>query len=322
MDEQLKRRLVGAAIIVLLAIVVIPLFFEDKSREAPTALPEPVVEHALTLPKNDAEPGYAPDGNANSGTGVQAIPSAAPKKRKYEVVPLDDAPPKPVKVEPAPAATVQAAPAAPSEMPMEDEDPGMEPPAFKPTPADGQGKATKPASKLPAARVTATATGTPKPASTKPKPKPKPSGTVVSRDPPGPPPARTAAPASVKPAKATAAARAVEPAARKPAAIAAKETAKPVNAAPAQASAPKAAAGSGKSWTVQAGTFADESNARALTEKLQKRNLPARIHVSEGASGKVYRVTVGPNLERGRAEKIQKQLSSQDDVKGVILQTR
>lgn len=319
MDEQLKRRLVGAAVIVLLAVVVVPLFFEDKSREAPTALPEPVEEHALALPRNDSGPAYAPGEMANSGPGVQAMPSSTPKNRKYEVVPLDDTPPKPAKVEPAPAATVQAVPEAPSEMPVEDEDPGMEPPAFKPrpAPASGQGKPAKAAPKPPA-RVTAAETGTHKPAGSKPKP----SGAVVPREPPSPPPAKTAAPASAKPAKSTAAARTVEPAARKPSATVPKETTKPANAAPAPVSAPKAAAGNGKSWTVQAGTFADQSNARALTEKLQKRNLPARIQVSEGASGKVYRVTIGPNLDRGRAEKIQKQLSSQDDVKGVILQTR
>ena len=77
-----------------------------------------------------------------------------------------------------------------------------------------------------------------------------------------------------------------------------------------------------QSWTVQAGAFADESNAKALAEKLKKRNLPVRILPTEGASGKVYRVTVGPHLGRSRAEEIQKQLSTHDDVKGVILQTR
>lgn len=73
---------------------------------------------------------------------------------------------------------------------------------------------------------------------------------------------------------------------------------------------------------MQAGTFADEANARKLVEKLQKRNLPVRIHATEGGSGKVYRVTVGPSLDRNRAEQIQKQLSSQDGVKGMILQSR
>ena len=72
---------------------------------------------------------------------------------------------------------------------------------------------------------------------------------------------------------------------------------------------------------MQAGTFAEESNARALTEKLKKRNLPARMIPVEGPSGKVYRVTVGPNLERGHAEKIQKQLSAQDEVQGMILKS-
>ena len=73
---------------------------------------------------------------------------------------------------------------------------------------------------------------------------------------------------------------------------------------------------------MQAGTFADESNARKLAEKLRKRNLPVNIHPADGANGKVYRVTVGPRLDRARAEQIQKQLSTDDGVQGVILQSR
>jgi len=329
MDEQLKRRLVGAAIIVLLAVVVVPLFFEDKSREAPKALPEPVEEHALALPKNESGPVDVTGEDANPGSVAQETPAAAPKKRKYEVVPLDDAPPpKPAKLEPVPAATVRAVPEAPREMPMADEAPAMDTPAVNatPAPAASQSKSTKPKPKS-SAKITAGKSGTPKPASA------KASGPAVPREastsankkaaPAGASfkPAKSTAPVAPKPAQA--AVRPAEPVARKPAGTAAsRDTAKPVTTSPAPATTPKAAAGSGKSWTVQAGTFAEESNARALTEKLQKRNLPARIHVTEGASGKVYRVTVGPNLDRSHAEKIQKQLSTQDDVKGVILQTR
>jgi DedD protein len=75
------------------------------------------------------------------------------------------------------------------------------------------------------------------------------------------------------------------------------------------------------SYLVQAGTFSDESNAKNLVDKLKKRSLPVRLQVVEGLNGKVYRVTVGPNLDRARAEQIQKQLSEQDGVRGLILQS-
>jgi cell division septation protein DedD len=42
--------------------------------------------------------------------------------------------------------------------------------------------------------------------------------------------------------------------------------------------------------------------------------------VTQGSSGTLYRVTVGSNLNRNRAEQIQKDLEAQDGVKGMILQ--
>jgi DedD protein len=96
----------------------------------------------------------------------------------------------------------------------------------------------------------------------------------------------------------------------------------PEKKAPATSSstAPSAKSSAPTSYLVQAGTFSDENNAKTLVDKLKKRSLPARLQVVEGLNGKVYRVTVGPNLDRARAEQIQKQLADQDGVRGLILQ--
>ncbi|MFM2007631.1 MAG: hypothetical protein RLZZ09_3286, partial [Pseudomonadota bacterium] len=106
MDEQLKRRLVGAAVIMLLAVVVVPLFFEDKSPKDPSTLPEAMQEHPLALPPSDSA-GAAP--SVAEESAPVPTPTASPKKRKYEVVPLDDTPAKPVQDEPAPQDPVPSA---------------------------------------------------------------------------------------------------------------------------------------------------------------------------------------------------------------------
>lgn len=340
MDEELKRRLVGAAVIVLLAVVVVPLFFEDKSKlgQDPDALPAPMDEHALVLPQDTAAPA-AETAAGSPGSGIEGTPltvPVVPKNRRYDVVPLEDPPPKPAKVEPVleslPAD--RAVPEAPEEMPIADEGPVTAPATDKAPRASLAGK-TPPAKPKPAAKVTSAESVSPKPVGS--------AGSARSMAPAKTPPAKKAeARAAAKSAKTPAApsaevpkavvaakpapptARSTEPAAKKATPTTAKTGPKPGSKSPTPtaASAPKAAAGNSKTWTVQAGTFAEESNARSLAEKLNKRNLPAKVRVMEGANGKVYRVTVGPNLERSHAEKIQKQLATQDDVKGVIVQTR
>ena len=62
-------------------------------------------------------------------------------------------------------------------------------------------------------------------------------------------------------------------------------------------------------------------NAKTLAEKIKKRNLPVRVQTIETSNGKIYRVTVGPGFDHQKAEQVQKQLSEQDGVKGMILQT-
>jgi len=73
-------------------------------------------------------------------------------------------------------------------------------------------------------------------------------------------------------------------------------------------------------WVVQAGSFADESNALALRDKLRTASFPAFI--SPDAVNRVYRVKVGPITDRKQANKVQNQVESMFRVKTLVRQYR
>lgn len=306
MDEQLKRRLLGAGILSVLAVVIVPYFFEDKAPRTATELPLPVETQALSLPKEEPSAEKAP---AEVAPETHASPQAqAGKKRAYTVVSLED--PQAKAVEPAPEENnrasvadeyVEESQSEPNKAPVI-LDPKAPHPVTKPSLSP---KLRHPVGDVPAARTSQDALDAPR---TQPK-----------------------KPEAVKPVKPTVPVQPQEAVSKKPVTVQepAKKVASPGVAQDAQkkSTPPVSASGSAKptvpsTYLVQAGTFSDENNAKVLVDKLKKRSLPARLQVVEGLNGKVYRVTVGPNLDHGRAEQIQKQLSEQDGVRGLILQSR
>lgn len=322
MDEQLKRRLVGAAIVIMMAIVVVPLFFEDKTPSDPGSLPETMDEKTLVLPKT-AEVSESPSGELPAA--LEPPHATTAKKRKYEVVPLDDGAPKPAKseTESAPASSGQQE--SPLEQPPESESEGFaDEEGGAHAPSHGSGSAAASGSrKSHDGNVThSVKSDSVRHSSVEQKhtDKSKQAGS-------SPHEAAASVPRASKKTGSTSAKTAItEPRSGAPAVkkvpvspTVSKDPKLVHKPSPTAASGSKQTATGAASWTVQAGTFVDETNARSLVEKLKKRNLPARVHVTEGSSGKVYRVTVGPNLDRSRAEQIQQQLSAQDGVKGVML---
>ena len=316
MDEQLKRRLVGAAIIIALAVIVVPFFFEDKAPKDASELPDAMDARPLVLPKQESAA-------SESAPASEKRPSAAPsKKRSYEVVSLDD-PSKPANESPAETAPKTATVNESAEEPLagDEGEAGLE-------------EAPKPQAAKPVSPARAAA---PKivPAPDRPK-----SAAVAADEPQGVPKRVEAPPTKVRPIEPSSAAHKsavttdAPPVVKKPQAT----TAAPKSAASvppvakpngAQVQSPKpvpassgAQAPQAAVYTVQAGTFNDETNASTLVEKLKKRNLPARLIAIEGPNGKVYRVTVGSKLDHGKAEQIQKQLAAQDGLKGLIMPTR
>jgi DedD protein len=337
MDEQLKHRLVGAAVIVLMAIVIVPLFFEDKTPKDSAALPEVMEEKALPLPEDKREASVESAGPTPS---TEPPPKATVKAQKYEVVPLDEAPAsKPPKT---------GSETAPPEVTPPEHDLSESSDESAPFVEDGIGVARpspkigpKTPSATPKALVGARS-GAPAEAKGSSKHKSKPTANAANSTPssvsgatgtrkgtPSPPGGKPGAAVSASTAKTRSVAptpRSGDLPSKKPSVSASegsvKTAKKPNTTAASEPNSSKAASHADSRWTVQVGTFADESNARKLVEKLQKRNLPVRMHTAEGGSGKVYRVTVGPSLDRVRAEQIQRQLSAQDGVNGMILQSR
>lgn len=345
MDEQLKRRLMGATIIVTLSVIFVPMLFEDKSEgpasggeESVPALPEAIEQHTIELPKSAED------------VAAEGKPVGKDSKKRaetgYRVIPLEDPP---AKTEPPPAAQQAAAPTEDAEVPVDeegaDEGGGETPPPVKPQAKGALKEAPKAA---------LTAKGTPTPAG---KTKP---GTTAARSTDGgeepeftpeeaPPVKATEAPAKkadkpkslvpakpaatpanklappAKPAEAHPPAKAVpvKPvAAPKPAPVppvaATHLTPAPAKPQEPKPPAPSEAAPQPTSWSVQAGSFTGEANARTLVDRLRKAGLAANMQVSQGQSGPVYRVAVGAGTSRAQAEQIHKQIESAVGIKGII----
>jgi DedD protein len=71
-------------------------------------------------------------------------------------------------------------------------------------------------------------------------------------------------------------------------------------------------------WVIQAGNFTSEAGAKALAEKLRKNKFTAFVETIPGQQGATYRVQVGPELEKDRAEQTQKRLESSVGIRGIL----
>ncbi|MDV3238684.1 MAG: SPOR domain-containing protein, partial [Gammaproteobacteria bacterium] len=89
--------------------------------------------------------------------------------------------------------------------------------------------------------------------------------------------------------------------------------------APAAASAPAEPAAAPQSgWIVQLASLSNKDNAMALRERLRGLGYTAFVEEAKTAKGVLYRVRVGPELERANAEKLRNRLQEQVDLKGIV----
>jgi len=325
MDQQLKQRLIGVTIIVSLIVIFVPMLFDKADQQTGTAsesvppVPEAFQEKAIDLPKT-AEDVAPKDTGSVSESG-------------YKIIPLtEEAPQKSTE-----RAELKAMPAEPVEAPMEEEQ-------FEPAPE----KPLRPTEKLREEPAKPAVEQVEKPgkaelAEKKAKEAKKAKAPVVQTTPVKP---KSVAPA-IKPAeapvrKSEATARAepapanikVEsaPAARSQRPKPEIQTAQPAKSAPAPARPvaesltaaqpiPKSAAAPGglDAWVVQTGSFTTEDKARALAEKLRQAKFAAFVEAVPGKTGSLYRVQVGPELERARAEQMQKQIETNLGIRGIII---
>jgi len=106
-----------------------------------------------------------------------------------------------------------------------------------------------------------------------------------------------------------------------PAKVVEKAPAKPVSPPAAKAVPAKVApAKPGKlsGWVVQVGSFSARNNARALRDKLRKQGYASFVESIRGASGRVYRVRVGPELNKAAADKLRQRLIKEAGLKGLV----
>jgi DedD protein len=66
-------------------------------------------------------------------------------------------------------------------------------------------------------------------------------------------------------------------------------------------------------YSIQAGSFSKRENAQALVDKLRKQGLPATIT----AKGDLFRVKVGPSLDKDKAKEMKAKLDKQN-IKGLL----
>jgi DedD protein len=251
MDEQLKQRLIGATVIVALAVIFVPMLFDPKPDEPSRPeldeippLPKDMEELPVELPRSVDEVATAEPVEAEGADRIIPI-TAGESGAGGEGA-----------AQPSPPAKRGAAP--------QKGKPGQSAEARK-APADGYAEEDAPPPAKPAAKPAA----------------------------PKKTPAATAAPAGGKP----------------PADKPTKPQATP---------APGASA-----WLVQAGSFVEEANAKALVEKLRQNKLSAYAETVRGSGGKVtYRVRIGPEPDKAKAEEALRRLESVAGIRGYLVPSR
>jgi DedD protein len=117
-------------------------------------------------------------------------------------------------------------------------------------------------------------------------------------------------PESNKPPKKTPAPAAKPTVASKPA---------PVPATPAPApSKPAKAAGDLSRFYIQAGSFSKKDNAQSLADTIRKQGMPVLLETIQTSKGTMYRLRVGPELDKKRAVAMKSKLDQQN-IKGILV---
>lgn len=80
------------------------------------------------------------------------------------------------------------------------------------------------------------------------------------------------------------------------------------------------ARGAPVAWVVQVGSFSDSDNALALRNKLLKQKYAAFVDEVKGPGGeKIFRVRIGPELLRSRADVIRDDLEKHSRLRGIVV---
>ncbi len=72
-------------------------------------------------------------------------------------------------------------------------------------------------------------------------------------------------------------------------------------------------------WMVQLASFSKENNAKALQDRLRAKQFRVYVSAVAGKNGIIWRVRVGPELSKERAEAIRKVLQAETGLKGLLV---
>ncbi|WP_031433150.1 SPOR domain-containing protein [Methylomarinum vadi] len=75
-----------------------------------------------------------------------------------------------------------------------------------------------------------------------------------------------------------------------------------------------------KHWFLQVGLFSQQENAVSLRDKLRRQGFSAAVSQVTGDEGVMYKVKVGPELNRERAEVVQGQLKKALELNSFVIQ--
>ena len=76
------------------------------------------------------------------------------------------------------------------------------------------------------------------------------------------------------------------------------------------------------SWSLQLGSFKNEDNALRLRKELRDHHYRAYVIAAQTDQGKLYRVLVGPMLERDKLEALGQEIESRLKLKGQVVRYR
>lgn len=73
-------------------------------------------------------------------------------------------------------------------------------------------------------------------------------------------------------------------------------------------------------WALQLGSFSKESNAEAMRDKLRAKGYASYVDVLKKPDRSIYRVRIGPELDKKRLEHIKAELGKKEKMKGMLVQ--
>ncbi len=276
MDQELKQRLIGAAVVTALAAIFIPMLFDDPIDDSGKAVSE------MSIPQTPAVTAEAPANKLPASAGeVTSQPLEA--EAETQDAAREPEPQAPENSEPEVVVTEDTGQPVDNQQWVEEKSVEAEPePAAEDVSAPAPAEAEAVESPAPA-----------KPTEHKrPTPPPSPSSISESLE------------EQAKPAPVKSATEPVAPPVKKSAAAPKTEASK---------------AGKGLSrWYIQAGSFGKKENALARLEDLQKQGLPVLMETQNTDKGTLYRLKVGPQLDKKRAIEIKNRLNKQN-IKSIII---